>query len=375
MVFKNRPGLTLLEVLMAIFIMGIGMLSVLAMFPAAADMMGRAKKNYETAEALVNAAALNDGVDFFSSYKNLLQPQPSAFDSAWAGPISAAAGIATATANVVAGKLVSVTITNPGSGYTRPPYVFISGGGGDGALGIAFLGTGLNSDKIAGVVLVNQGSGYTSVPSVAFTEDYPRYMFIDQRLGVEGVNYFGNIPITFVNSASALDKFFTMNSDLPLDEFGRSEKPSQSLGKYTISYLLEKPKPASTPNFIRRYAMVFKERDTSKINPLADHKNRFKAISDYPTYPSSVKIVGANAQTFAKRQWLMLTVEDTNLAPGNSYPPTHVRFVEIRSINEVVNSSSPGGYDADLEISPPLIQNVNAAYHLLDVVWVAYLGL
>lgn len=375
MVIKNRPGLTLLEVLMAIFIMGIGMLSVLAMFPAAADMMGRAKKNYETAEALVNAAALNDGVDFFGSYKTLLQPAPGMTDPAWNGAISEASGNATATANIGGGKLVSITISNPGSSYTKPPYVVISGGGGDGALGMAILGTGPNSDKISSVSVLNQGSGYTSVPSITFTEDYPRYLFIDQRLGIEGGSYFGDIPISYVNSVNALDKFFTMNSDLPLDEFGRSEKPSQSLGKYTLSYLLEKPKPVSTPNFIRRYAMVFKDRDTSRVGPpSADHKNRFGASSDYFNYPSSVTVAGASAQTFSKRQWLMLTVENTSLPPGSGYPPTHVRFVEIRSVNEVANPGT-GGFDAVLEVSPPLIQNVNAAYHLLDVVWVAYLGL
>ena len=62
----KRKGPTLLEVLISIFIMGIGMLSVLAMFPAAADMMGRAITNSQIAEGLVNARGMQDGVDWIS---------------------------------------------------------------------------------------------------------------------------------------------------------------------------------------------------------------------------------------------------------------------------------------------------------------------
>ena len=42
------------------------MLSVLAMFPAAADMMGRAITNSQIAEGLVNARGMQDGVDWIS---------------------------------------------------------------------------------------------------------------------------------------------------------------------------------------------------------------------------------------------------------------------------------------------------------------------
>jgi hypothetical protein len=62
----KRKGITLLEVLISIFIMGIGMLSVLAMFPAAADMMGRAITNSQVTEGLVNARGMQDGVDWIS---------------------------------------------------------------------------------------------------------------------------------------------------------------------------------------------------------------------------------------------------------------------------------------------------------------------
>jgi len=61
--------------------------------------------------------------------------------------------------------LVSVAVTNPGSGYTSAPTVTFSGGGGTGAVGVATVVNGL----VTSVTLTDIGSGYTSVPAVGFT--------------------------------------------------------------------------------------------------------------------------------------------------------------------------------------------------------------
>lgn len=371
MIANKRKALTLLEVLISIFIMGIGMLSVLALFPAAADMMSRAIKNYQTAEALINAAAINDGVDFYSSYKSLMIPPPGSYDVAWDSPTTVFNVSATATATLSAdpGSVSSVTLGSPGWGYSSPIVSFF-GGSGTGAIAKATVGTGLQAGQITSITLLSGGSGYTSPLTVTIREDYPRYLFIDQTLGLSGINKFGNAWISFITGAGVEDKFFTLNSDLPIDEFGRAEKPSISLGKYKMSFLLEKPKPVATPNLTRRYALVFKDRDVSKPNP--DHLNRYDIISDFQNSPSSILIKGAASGAFSTRQWLMVTVEDLSITPVTSRPPPrHVRFVEIRSINELPIT---GGVDTYLEISPPLIQDVNSVYHLRDVLWVAYLG-
>ena len=60
--------------------------------------------------------------------------------------------------------MTGITITNPGSGYTSPPVVSLSGGGGSGALATATL-TGV----VAGVIITDFGSGYTSAPTVTFS--------------------------------------------------------------------------------------------------------------------------------------------------------------------------------------------------------------
>lgn len=58
-----------------------------------------------------------------------------------------------------------VTVTAPGTGYTTPPAVSFSGGGGSGAAATAFIFEG----GVTNVTVTAPGSGYTSTPSVIFT--------------------------------------------------------------------------------------------------------------------------------------------------------------------------------------------------------------
>lgn len=60
--------------------------------------------------------------------------------------------------------VMKVTVTNPGSGYSSPPTVVFSGGGGSGAAGTAVL----SGNTVASVTMTNCGSNYSSAPSVQF---------------------------------------------------------------------------------------------------------------------------------------------------------------------------------------------------------------
>ena len=83
------------------------------------------------------------------------------------GPPQTAGG-RRATGTVVrpsGGDVQSVTITDPGSGYTAPPSVTFSPGLGVNARGTAVLQPG----PVASVDVTVAGSGYTSVPGVMFT--------------------------------------------------------------------------------------------------------------------------------------------------------------------------------------------------------------
>ncbi|HEY6213021.1 MAG TPA: hypothetical protein VIW45_12090, partial [Vicinamibacterales bacterium] len=84
-------------------------------------------------------------------------------------------GVAAPTASATIGTpppansyVTGISITNRGSGYTTPPTVSFSGGGGTGATAVAVIGT--IPTLIAGAqTLTNQGNKYTRVPNVTIT--------------------------------------------------------------------------------------------------------------------------------------------------------------------------------------------------------------
>lgn len=70
--------------------------------------------------------------------------------------------VALATAQVVNGFLVAVSISDGGYGYTNAPEVRVIGGGGNGAQAQARLVDG----SVAEIIVTKPGSGYTSQPSI-----------------------------------------------------------------------------------------------------------------------------------------------------------------------------------------------------------------
>jgi hypothetical protein len=70
---------------------------------------------------------------------------------------------ATATATLTGSFVTSINVTFGGSGYSFPPGVTITGGGGAGAGAYATISGGV----VTFITVTNAGSGYTSLPSVA----------------------------------------------------------------------------------------------------------------------------------------------------------------------------------------------------------------
>ena len=66
--------------------------------------------------------------------------------------------------NVSDGVITSVIITSGGSGYSNPPTVSFTGGGGSGGTGNVVV----SDDAITSVSITSGGSGYTSPPTVSF---------------------------------------------------------------------------------------------------------------------------------------------------------------------------------------------------------------
>ncbi len=79
-----------------------------------------------------------------------------------------ATAIAVVGTGANAGKIRSISVTNPGSGYVSPPTVTIAAppAGGTRATATAILGTGAFVGQIVGFSITNSGSGYTFAPSV-----------------------------------------------------------------------------------------------------------------------------------------------------------------------------------------------------------------
>jgi hypothetical protein len=71
---------------------------------------------------------------------------------------------ASATAAVTSGAVSSVTVVNPGAGFTSAPPVTFVGGGGTGATATATIAAA--GGAVTGITVTSPGSGYTSAPIV-----------------------------------------------------------------------------------------------------------------------------------------------------------------------------------------------------------------
>ena len=375
----KRKGLTLLEVLISIFIMGIGMLSVLAMFPAAADMMGRAITNAQMAEGLVNSRGMQDGVDWtsfldYSGSVTAITPTTSGsgYTSAPVVTISAPSlGGTQATANAVvsSGKVVGFIITNRGSGYNVAPTLTISGGGsGFPASAYATIGmvnvptTNPNANPAITTGWFNQPNGET-----------PSFLMLDQFAIVGGVNRFSKLPIEVgaINNGNAAGLFFTCNSDLilnksgiaNLDDDGNSVSVERE-AKFTISHFFTRPMPITYPKYIKRNILVFKDR--SQV--LTSNDFTYFEINPPPGSTTSTNqlTLSVNANGALKtRQWVMVTD-----SVFNAYP-TAVDFFEISTVDD-------SGVTTTIEINPSIPigfgTGARSVYLLKDVVRVVYIG-
>jgi hypothetical protein len=66
-------------------------------------------------------------------------------------------------------RVLKVTMTNNGSGYTSAPTVTFTSNSGIGAAATAVLGTGLNAGKVVAVTVTEDGQNYQVAPAISFT--------------------------------------------------------------------------------------------------------------------------------------------------------------------------------------------------------------
>ena len=84
-------------------------------------------------------------------------------------------------------QVVSISLPTGGSGYTAPPAVSFSGGGGSSAAGVAHMA----GTQVESVVITNGGTGYTSAPTVTIAGN---------AVATASVYAGSNIPASFVRS-------------------------------------------------------------------------------------------------------------------------------------------------------------------------------
>ncbi|MBL9115743.1 MAG: DUF1800 family protein [Verrucomicrobiaceae bacterium] len=113
---------------------------------------------------------------------------------------------ASATSSIATGSVTSVTITNPGAGYTGVPSVSFGGAptGGTTATGVATIN---EWGQVTGVVLTNRGAGYTAAPSVSIGAAPAAPMVINAMTQSAGTNYNGTtsptLPVTIIDNDDA----------------------------------------------------------------------------------------------------------------------------------------------------------------------------
>jgi len=197
--FVNRKGITLLEVLMAIFIMGIGMVSVFAIFPVAALMMGQAIEKYQVNE-VVNNTQSNFDTDALEFVKN----QPTWIYS----QLDTVNPLINSNCIPVTQNFLKVQTTS-----SAPLYLFLD------------QAAGPTRSSLGGVTVAYINGGVSPA-----------------------------LP------AQINERYFTSNFDIELDESGRAVFPVASAGKYSVSFLLEKKPPLDNPFPSRRYMLVYKGR-------------------------------------------------------------------------------------------------------------------
>ena len=310
----KRKGLTLLEVLISIFIMGIGMLSVLAMFPAAADMMGRAITNAQMAEGLVNSRGMYDGVDWTSS----------AYSKFVTVPIK----------NPNATPLITTGWFNQPAGET-PSFLLL--------------------DQFAALAAVNR---FTNLPIEIASLD--AFMPAPANTPIDSTS--GNPSRTEIAG-----RFFTCNSDLILNKAGVANLDDDGStvlvereAKFTLAHFFTRPMPITYPTYIKRNILLFKDR--SQV--LTANDFTYYSISSATSTNQFALSVNANG-ALKTRQWLMVT---DSLA--NAYP-TAVDFFEISTVDD-------SGATTNIEINPALPlgfgTGAKSVYLLKDVARVVYIG-
>jgi prepilin-type N-terminal cleavage/methylation domain-containing protein len=320
----SRPGITLIEVLIAIFVMGIGMLAVLVLFPLAALNMARALKDDRCGTLAGNADALATACGL---------RQDSAIVSA----------MLTAPPNFSA-----VDPNGPSYGVFVDPYFVVNGGGGLPSVGVSIVAVGLSPPS-----------------SVAMQRVKP--------------TYFTNLT---QNSQADLARWFSLVDDLYFDpnnngvpiSFATQTGPLQRQGYYTFAYLIRRLQ-SQQPNTTQLSVIVYQNRAVQA--PVAESSYSVISSANPANPPPNLPNKG---DTSINLTWGGSSPSQTapDLRRGNwlldiSYDPTQVSALTGKPVAaahaqcyKVLGATTISATSMQVDIYPPLKDSNVSTMVVLD---------
>jgi len=339
---------------MAIFIMGIGMVSVFAIFPVAALMMGQAIEKYQINE-VVNNTQSNFDADALEFVKN----QPNWVFYANNQQLS-----------TISGSFLNST----GLISSSTKYLFLDQAAAtNGRSALAGIPT-------AKILFPDQNSPAT------WPESWYRIWVAEGSQSNTYPSFLNSYTTPWKNERFQTlinERYFTSNFDIELDESGRvAEYNSSNLtfnpvaqGKYSVSFLLEKKPPLDNPLPSRRYMLVYKGRSQTFADFLGVSKSipyiftingnqSFSGIDNTnPMSPSVFPAFNSFTEIVKKNDWLMI------------YNSLGERtFHQIRNINNVNNISE---IELNQKFNSSILNGVatiESVYLLSDVIRVIDMG-
>jgi prepilin-type N-terminal cleavage/methylation domain-containing protein len=317
---KHRPGVTLIEVLVTIFIMGIGMLALLTLFPVGALSMGRALVYDRAAQAATNAEAIAIADDVRHDLTVAQDPL-----------VSATVGFNAFTNPLLpGGTAVSAAVVGPSYGVFVDPWIYPV----DVAHAIGTYGASPGMRRM----------------SMSFTQPGPP--------GVAGA------PLSVQQAGrwcSLTDDLFwsTANDGTPDTSAGSVRRGLT----YTWAWHLRRPR-AFDPSVIDMNIVIYRGRNTSAVSG----ETAFNVVAgtgtagsnaltiDYSTLPAGTK------PAVRLGRWVL----DVSVAGNNAVPGYFYRVVDY--------TDNAAASQMELDLETPLLQTVTTVVLMEDVVEVVSKG-
>ncbi len=316
---RRRPAVTLLEVLIALFIMAIGMLALLVLFPLGAFSMGKALKD----DRCASAAAMAEQVAICNNLRH---------DGRLEGN--------TIQTNLYLTRTypsTSQSLAAPYNGPSLPVYVDPYGYN----AGVFLLGCAANNKLIAGITPI-------------------------QRIN----------PNFSINQATFVDRWFSLPNDISFLTTGTPDLVSTSVDRgrrYTWAYMVRRPQ-ALADQTVDLTVVVYYNRPTGvaqweTVFEVANTNTKPPTAKDPTQGDSSIVLNSATAASFRRGMWLL------DITPITGTGANGVPAVPRSDFYRITNVDDIGGGQVVIDVQPNLIcdgdPNGTAVSHVVLMDYVA----